>query len=174
MEEELKMATPHYNNTTNKQPSTRAWIKKLFEFAYQEKATDIFLTKNHSCTVELLINQKKVKLKSPNKDIFNKAVNILKIYSGIRVELNTTPASKLLKIYISNKQRFIRVSILPTTNGLYINCRLQQKNIETNLYNLGFKKEQINIIYKYLNLEHGLILICGPCGSGKTTSLYSF
>lgn len=77
--------------------------------------------------------------------------------------------------YIKNDFSFdIRVSIIPSIHGESVVLRLLGGDIRVpELETLGFSKTQLSMIYKMIKIEHGLILVTGPTGSGKTTTLAS-
>jgi len=84
------------------------------------------------------------------------------------------PQDGRFKMKISGKEVDFRVSILPSSFGEKVAIRVLDKSQATlNIEKLGFNKEVIASLAKVAKLPHGMMLICGPTGSGKTTTLYS-
>jgi general secretion pathway protein E len=84
------------------------------------------------------------------------------------------PQDGRIKIKIGGRDVDIRVSILPTTHGEKIVMRLlDTSKVLLNLDQLGFSEKQLSMMKKILDLNHGIFLVTGPTGCGKTTTLYS-
>ncbi|MEX2607553.1 MAG: GspE/PulE family protein, partial [Kiritimatiellia bacterium] len=84
------------------------------------------------------------------------------------------PHDGRIKVRAINEEFDLRVSVLPTRHGETVNMRiLSQGNMQISLANLGIQDEDLPMI-KYLGtLPHGIVLLTGPTGSGKTTTLYA-
>ena len=99
----------------------------------------------------------------------------IKVMAGLDISERRKPQDG--KIKYSNKSRDvdIRVSTLPTSFGEKTVLRILDKShLELNIEKLGLSKEHLNLILKNLQRPYGMILVTGPTGSGKSTSLYSF
>ena len=85
------------------------------------------------------------------------------------------PQDGRIKLKIAGgKEMDFRVSVLPTLFGEKIVMRLLDKgNLQLDMTKLGFEPEQLAIFKKALDLPYGMVLVTGPTGSGKTTTLYS-
>ena len=85
------------------------------------------------------------------------------------------PQDGRFRIRIQAKEVDVRVSTLPTAYGENVVMRILDKNnILLHLDDLGFANENLKIIREMLSNSYGIILVTGPTGSGKTTSLYAF
>ncbi len=100
--------------------------------------------------------------------------SIIKFFSNLDISQRRLPLSGRFTQDIYNEKFDFRVSTIPTIFGESIVIRiLDNKNIQKDLSKIGFEHNTLNIIQKNLNLTQGLILVTGPTGSGKTTTLYS-
>lgn len=101
-------------------------------------------------------------------------ISRLKIMSGLNIAENRLPQDGRTSIFINQERRDIRISTIPSMNGERMVLRLlkSSKNLK-NINQLGFSSEHLNILIKTLNNNNGLLLVTGPTGSGKTTTLYA-
>ena len=121
----------------------------------------------------ILINQKKF-----DKEINNRylaVVSILKLLSGARIEEKRLPQDGAIAFNSGKIEFDLRVSFLPVQgNAERVVMRILRKDaIELDLQSLGFPKEEFTKINDAMHATQGLILVTGPTGSGKTTTLYS-
>ncbi|WP_243105917.1 GspE/PulE family protein [Clostridium fermenticellae] len=108
------------------------------------------------------------------RDIYSHLSTRIKIMSGINITEKRMPQDGKIQ-YMYNKDKYdFRVSTLPVFFGEKIVIRILHRSDKlNNLKLLGFKDNDINIIHSMVNRPCGLILITGPTGSGKTTTVYS-
>lgn len=100
--------------------------------------------------------------------------SIIKFLSNLDISQKRLPLNGRFTKQINNEKYDFRISTVPTIFGESIVIRiLDNKNIQKELSEVGFEKNTLNIIKKTIHLTQGLILVTGPTGSGKTTSLYS-
>ncbi len=98
----------------------------------------------------------------------------IKILSQLDISEKRLPQDGRLKVKVNNKTVSFRVSTVPVVNGEKIVLRvLDTSALGTELADLGMNKNQLVIFKKYLDASQGLILMTGPTGSGKTTTIYS-
>jgi type IV pilus assembly protein PilB len=101
-------------------------------------------------------------------------INRIKIMSGMDIALSTKPQDGRFSLQTNHKHIDSRVSTMPTLNGEKIVLRiLIQENIEKNFDELGFNNIQEQIWRDSINFSSGMILLVGPTGCVKTTTLYS-
>jgi type IV pilus assembly protein PilB len=108
------------------------------------------------------------------RDIHPAVVARIKILSGLRIDEHSKPQDGRFRYNIGEKEVDVRVSVIPTFYGEKIVLRLldaAQKPLS--LKELGMFKETREIVKKAIETSYGMVLVCGPTGSGKTTSLYS-
>ncbi|WP_442267067.1 GspE/PulE family protein [Tenacibaculum sp. ZS6-P6] len=107
-------------------------------------------------------------------DEYPKIVNRLKIMSGMDISEKRLPQDGRINITTAYEDFDIRVSSLPTLHGEKLVLRILSKNnVAIQLDKLGFTKEELHSYKKAVKKPNGIILISGPTGSGKTTTLYA-
>jgi len=108
------------------------------------------------------------------KKFHNAIVSRIKIMSNLDISERRIPQDGRIKIKLSEKEIDLRVSILPTIFGEKIVMRiLDSSGLKLKLEELGFEPENLAIFSKCIKAPHGINLITGPTGSGKSTTLYS-
>jgi general secretion pathway protein E len=84
------------------------------------------------------------------------------------------PQDGRIKIKIAGKDVDLRLSVIPTAHGERLVLRvLDKSSVRLDLPDLGFDPDSIKLINQLIHKQHGIILVTGPTGSGKTTSLYA-
>jgi type IV pilus assembly protein PilB len=97
-----------------------------------------------------------------------------KIMSNLDIAERRLPQDGRMRVKVSNKDFDLRVSILPTVHGEKIVLRvLDKSNLSASLDKLGLDPDTFRAVKSAVDAPHGLILVTGPTGSGKTTTLYS-
>ena len=100
-------------------------------------------------------------------------ISRIKIMSQLDIGERRKPQDGRIELPISGREFDIRVSILPLRKGEKVVMRLLDKSkVQINLSELGFEPEQEKIFRHHLAMPHEIILVTGPTGSGKTTTLY--
>lgn len=100
----------------------------------------------------------------------------IKIMANLNVMEKRRPQDGRITVSLEQKKIDLRISVVPTTNGESIVLRIllcdeEAENSFKKLENLGFSKNDMNNIRRMLKVQHGLILVTGPTGSGKTTTM---
>jgi type IV pilus assembly protein PilB len=147
----------------------------ILEEAVKKKASDILIEPFSSkLRVRFRIDGMLHEEKAPPKSIHPSIVSRVKVMSDLNIAEHRLPQDGRFKIKISNKEIDFRVSILPSSFGEKVAIRILDKSqANLNIEKLGFSRNIIEVLEKTAKLPHGMILICGPTGSGKTTTLYS-
>ncbi len=102
-------------------------------------------------------------------------ISRIKILSGMDIAEKRRPQDGKISTRAASKSLDIRVSTLPVAGGENVVMRLLMKgSLSFDLTTLGFEQDLLNYIEKDLSQTAGVILLTGPTGSGKTTTLYSF
>ncbi|HHC80302.1 MAG TPA: type II/IV secretion system protein [Flavobacteriia bacterium] len=105
---------------------------------------------------------------------YPKIINQLKIKAGLDIAEKRLPQDGRINIKTDTEEFDIRVSSLPTLHGEKIVLRLLSKDAANiQLESLGFTEEELKQYKQSVKSQHGIILISGPTGSGKTTTLYA-
>ena len=111
---------------------------------------------------------------SPPKRLHPAICSRIKILSNLDIAERRIPQDGRFKIKAMGKEADIRVSILPTVNGEKIVMRILDKtSLAPSLSALGLDPKAFENFMFAINQPHGMILVTGPTGSGKTTTLYS-
>jgi len=111
---------------------------------------------------------------SPPKKLQNAVVSRLKIMASLDIAERRLPQDGRIKIKVINKEVDLRVSVLPTSFGEKVVMRiLDASSLCLDLTKLGFEPEALSIYKKNIEVPYGIILVTGPTGSGKSTTLYS-
>jgi len=111
---------------------------------------------------------------SPPKTLHPPIVSRIKIIGNLDIAEKRLPQDGRAKVIISNREADLRISVLPTVHGEKVVIRiLDPKSLCLDLSKLGFDKEALAIYERSIVAPYGIILITGPTGSGKSTTLYS-
>jgi type IV pilus assembly protein PilB len=147
------------------------FLEQLLEEAQQLKCSDIhFEIYEVSSRIRFRIDGQLIERYKIDKENYLELVNKIKI----RAKLNITEKRLPQDGRITNDAFDIRVSILPTLYGEKIVMRLLgQDATAIDLKTLGFSEEELSLYLEYVQKPNGIILISGPTGSGKTTTLYA-
>jgi general secretion pathway protein E len=151
-------------------------VNSLFFQAIKKGASDIHIeTGEKKGEVRLRIDGALKRHIDLEKSIIALVINRIKVISNLDISEKRIPQDGRTQITIAGKTLDVRISILPTYYGERVVMRIlmQSENIPT-LAELGFKKELTDQFYRLLNHSHGMILVTGPTGSGKSTTLHSF
>jgi len=113
-------------------------------------------------------------MKPPLK-LKNAIVSRIKIMSNLDIAERRLPQDGRIKLKLSkNKEMDYRVSVLPTLFGEKVCCRLLDKsNLQLDMTKLGFEEKALKDFMDAIHRPWGMVLVTGPTGSGKTTTLYS-
>lgn len=97
-----------------------------------------------------------------------------KVMANLNIAEHRLPHDGRIRVNVEDDQFDLRVSILPTRFGETLNMRLlNRQSIFLSLEDLGLEDSFMRILLKMLELPHGMILVTGPTGSGKSTTLYA-
>ena len=110
-----------------------------------------------------------------DKKIYKSILTRIKLISGLKINITEIPQDGRFTIKLGELEVEVRVSILPGAYGEDLVMRiLHPKTISVPLEELGFQKFHYDIIAREIQRPNGIILVTGPTGSGKTTTLYAF
>lgn len=108
------------------------------------------------------------------KVLHNAIVSRLKVMSGLNIAERRLPQDGRFKVKLYGREVDFRISVLPSSIGEKVALRILDKAQATlDIAKLGFDQKSLDEIKKAAARPHGMILICGPTGCGKTTTLYS-
>ena len=152
------------------------FVNSLFYQAIKKKASDIHIeSQENKGEVRFRIDGVMSKHANLDKNIINLIISRIKVISNLDISEKRIPQDGRTAIKISGKTLDIRVSILPTFYGERVVMRiLMQSEDIPSMQELGFSKNLVKSFNKLLTAPHGIILVTGPTGSGKSTTLHSF
>ncbi len=152
------------------------FVNALFYQAVKKRASDIHIeVQEKKGEVRFRIDGMLAKNADLDKKVVALIVSRIKVISNLDISEKRIPQDGRTQIKIAGEVLDIRVSILPTFYGERVVMRLLMQSSQIPQINeLGFDDALIGDVRKLLRASHGLILVTGPTGSGKTTSLHSF
>jgi len=150
-------------------------VNSLFFQALKKEASDIHIESGErKGEVRLRIDGALKKHLDLDKMIIGLVINRIKVISNLDIAEKRLPQDGRTQISISGKTLDVRVSILPTYHGERVVMRIlaQSEHIPT-LESLGFHEDITKTLHRLLTHAHGMILVTGPTGSGKSTTLHA-
>ena len=152
------------------------FVNALFYQAVKKRASDIHIeVQEKKGEVRFRIDGMLTKNADLDKKVVGLIISRIKVISNLDISEKRIPQDGRTQIKIAGEVLDIRVSILPTFYGERVVMRLLMQSSQIpQIYELGFNDLLIGDVQKLLRSSHGIILVTGPTGSGKTTSLHSF
>ena len=147
----------------------------LLDYAYDSRASDIHIEPQSGRTIV------RFRIDGILHDIIDFPVSIhdllitrLKILSRLRTDEHRAPQDGKLQKQIGKEKLDVRVSIVPVTEGEKVVMRLlSERSREYSLEDLGITDQDLALVKASIKRPFGMTIVCGPTGSGKTTSLYA-
>jgi len=163
------------SDETSEAPAVKV-INMMIMEALLRRASDIHLEPlSKELRVRFRIDGRLIESHRLPKQIQNAVLTRLKIMSGLDIAEWRVPQDGRFKTKLDKQQEVdFRVSVLPVTYGAKVVLRvLDKKNLSIGLDQLGFFPESIEAFKEAIKRPYGMILVTGPTGSGKSTTLYS-
>jgi len=150
-------------------------VNYLILQAIRKSASDIHIEPSRKFgTVRFRIDGQLVEMLRPRRDIFPAIVSRIKVMAKLDIAEQRVPQDGRFQVIADGKEVDLRISTLPTVLGEKIVIRvLDKQRLTFNLDELGIADVTLQSIKTLLKKPHGLVLVSGPTGSGKTTTLYS-
>lgn len=150
-------------------------VKSILEQAVRRRASDIHIEAlEYEVRVRFRVDGTLTQIMNYDIDLLPAIVARIKIIGGMDISEKRKPQDGRIAIAVDRKEYDIRVSILPTINGEKIVMRMTSKEgLTKDKENLGFSVEELEKFDRILKNPHGIILVTGPTGSGKSTTLYT-
>lgn len=163
----------HLKGLAQEAPIVRL-VNVLISRALDMRASDIhFEPFERSLQVRCRVDGVLFDLDQPQKSMQPAIISRLKLMANLNIAERRLPQDGKIKIRFGNREVDIRVSTVPTIYGESVVLRLlQQEGVEYNLSNLGMEARGLEYIEGLIERPFGMILVTGPTGSGKTTTLY--
>lgn len=150
-------------------------VNSLLFRSVKEKASDIHIEPyERDMVVRFRIDGVLYDIFKPPKKLQNSITSRVKVMANLNIAEKRLPQDGRIPIKMAGKDIDIRVSTVPTSHGERIVMRLQDRsNVILELPQLGFSEEQMGLVHEIVNKQHGIFLVTGPTGSGKSTTLYA-
>lgn len=159
---------------TDEAPVIR-WVNSLFYQAVQDRASDIHIESGENeVVVRYRIDGDLHKIKTAHRGFLQSIVSRIKIEAGLNIAEKRLPQDGRITKKIKGKLVDVRVSTIPTVHGERIVLRLLDKEqMLLDLPQLGFDQAKLVQMEWLIARPNGIVLVTGPTGSGKTTTLYA-
>jgi len=150
-------------------------VNSLLFRAVKERASDVHINpEEKDISVRYRIDGVLREVIRPPKRFQASIASRIKIMGGLNIAEKRLPQDGRIRIKIAGKDVDIRLSTVPTAHGERIVMRLLDKsNVLLDLADLGFEDWQLKVVDGLVTRSHGIVLVTGPTGSGKTTTLYA-
>jgi len=150
-------------------------VNMLITKAIEERASDIHIEAfENKIMVRYRIDGILIEAESLPKKLQSAVISRIKIMSKMNIAERRLPQDGRIRLRISGREIDLRVSTLPTLYGESVVMRiLDRGNVLTSLEELGFPEAALSQFKKLIAMPYGMILVTGPTGSGKTTTLYA-
>ncbi|AIY83499.1 hypothetical protein U729_2304 [Clostridium baratii str. Sullivan] len=158
----------------NSSPAVKL-IDRIIENAVRNKVSDIHIEpQKNNIVIRYRIDGRLKKQFEAPKEPLNSMVTRIKLLSGMDISERRIPQDGKILSEIDGKEIDLRVSILPSINGENLVIRILDKTaFDISKVNLGLTDRDINILDDITKKPYGMLLVTGPTGSGKTSTLYS-
>jgi len=154
--------------------SATAIVDSILSQAVEQKATDVHLETEETISLRFRINGLLYNFDSPPKEFYQAIVTRIKVLANLDIAERRIPQSGAYKAMVKGAEVNLRISTYPTIFGEAVAIRiLDKRNILLGFDQLGFQPETLARYQKILEEPYGIILVAGPTGGGKSTTLYS-
>lgn len=162
------------NEEINNSPAVKL-INSVIEQAINNRASDIHIEPFEKyIKIRFRIDGQLRETMRPDSDIMASVATRIKIIAGMNIAEKRIPQDGRFSVQVSDNDYELRVSILPTIFGEKIVIRIANSQaFVVSKEALGFSKDDLKKFDGMLKNPHGIIIVAGPTGSGKTTTLYS-
>jgi type IV pilus assembly protein PilB len=150
-------------------------VQLIISEGVQLRASDIHIEPfEDRIRVRYRIDGVLVERDSPPKRLLGAVLSRLKILAKMDIAERRRPQDGRIKVTVGEKELDLRVSVLPTNHGQSVVMRILDKDsIKVGLRQLGLSEADFRVMQNLIRRPNGIILVTGPTGSGKTTTLYA-
>ncbi len=150
-------------------------VNLLLEYAIRSQASDIHIEpRENFVQIRYRIDGVLREVNQLPRNVLGALVSRIKILSNLKIDERRVPQDGRFKIKVAGKQYALRVSTLPIADGEKVVMRiLDESNQAVTLTDLGYWGHSLTVISDAIAQPNGMVLITGPTGSGKSTSLFS-
>jgi general secretion pathway protein E len=164
----------HLRDLASEAPVIRL-VNLVIQRAVEQRASDIHVEPfENRLKVRYRIDGVLLEVESPPAASTAAVISRIKIMAKLNIAERRLPQDGRIMIRVQGKELDLRVSTVPTSWGESVVMRiLDRESIVFDFHTLGFTDEFLPKFMKVLELPHGILLVTGPTGSGKTTTLYT-
>lgn len=172
---QLNVVASQQSNQVIRQAPVAKIVETVISFAITSRASDIHIEPQEEKTrvryrIDGILHEKLIL----PKNVQDAVASRIKIMANLKIDEKRIPQDGRISFSANNQEVDLRVSTLPTIHGEKIVMRLLKKNEAVpSLQDLGMTGLALSNVDKAIKIPHGIILVTGPTGSGKTTTLYS-
>lgn len=150
-------------------------INAIIEDALMYKASDIHFEPNEeNVMIRFRVDGVLQQVGDISRDYYNNILNRVKVLANLRIDEHSSVQDGAIHFFREDKPVDTRISITPTINGEKIVIRILSSYIRAlTLYDLGLQKDDQDILEKAAKKPFGMVVVVGPTGSGKSTTLYA-
>ncbi|MGR9106176.1 MAG: type II secretion system ATPase GspE [Gammaproteobacteria bacterium] len=150
-------------------------VNQILQSAVDSRASDIHIEPfDRQLKVRLRVDGVLREIEAPPPRFTAAVISRIKIMANLNIAERRLPQDGRIDLQIQGKELDLRVSTVPTMHGESVVIRLlDKKSVVLDFESLGFQGRVLERFLEILQLPHGIILITGPTGSGKTTNLYT-
>jgi general secretion pathway protein E len=150
-------------------------VNELFERAVEVRATDIHIEPfRGQLQVRLRVDGLLRAIPSPPASMMRAIISRVKILAGLNIAERRLPQDGRARVRVGHLELDMRVATMPTAHGEAAILRVLERNQRLlDFARLGFSDRDRQVLEQHLDVPHGLIIVTGPTGSGKTTTLAS-
>jgi general secretion pathway protein E len=152
------------------------WVNALFSQAVKERASDIHIEpEDREVLVRYRVDGRLFVAKRASRQFMSSVVARVKIMAGLNIAEKRLPQDGRISLKIAGRAIDVRVSTIPTSRDheRIVMRLLHKTNVLLDLKDLGFSERDYGLMDYLINRPDGIILVTGPTGSGKTTTLYA-
>lgn len=174
LEPEESSDVQHLKDLASEAPVIRV-VNLIMERALEARASDIHIEPfENRLIVRYRVDGVMQEVESPPRRLSAAVISRIKIMSNLDIAERRLPQDGRIKLRSKSKEIDLRVSTVPTIHGESVVMRVLDKGgVPLNFDTLGFQPTTLKLFLDALTQPHGIILVTGPTGSGKTTTLYT-
>jgi general secretion pathway protein E len=172
-EDDFSLEDAELLDDPNQAPIIR-FVNALLSQAIKERASDIHIEPfEQDLVVRFRVDGVMHERHRPAFTLRNPIVSRIKIMAGLNIAEKRLPQDGRIRRKMGGREVDLRVSTVPVRHGERVVMRLLEKGQVFSLDRIGMERDMLEVFRKIIQLPHGILLVSGPTGSGKSTTLYS-